>query len=140
LRTAGSALAISSKRSVDLFNAGAAEPQANRSMIGLAFYSALAVTIIRVGFGAFPLGSSLFAWSCLLSTRRLLTELGFVATMIGVALLVRVFGMLGDATVPENMRLVRAEIAILVIVTIDFLLEFGRRRQQLHTTGAEEAF
>lgn len=33
LRTPGSTLAISSKRSVDLFNAGAAEPAANRSVI-----------------------------------------------------------------------------------------------------------
>jgi predicted enzyme related to lactoylglutathione lyase len=33
LRGVGSALAISSKRSVDLFNAGAAEPRANRSVI-----------------------------------------------------------------------------------------------------------
>jgi uncharacterized glyoxalase superfamily protein PhnB len=33
LRTEGSTLAISSKRSVDLFNAGAAEPEANRSVI-----------------------------------------------------------------------------------------------------------
>ena len=33
LRGLGAALAISSKRSVDLFNAGAAEPRANRSVI-----------------------------------------------------------------------------------------------------------
>jgi predicted enzyme related to lactoylglutathione lyase len=33
LRGSGTALAISSKRSVDLFNAGAAEPSANRSVI-----------------------------------------------------------------------------------------------------------
>ena len=33
LRSSATALAISSKRSVDLFNAGAAEPAANRSVI-----------------------------------------------------------------------------------------------------------
>ncbi len=33
LKTVGATLAISSKRSVDLFNAGAAEPAANRSLI-----------------------------------------------------------------------------------------------------------
>jgi len=33
LKTVGATLAISSKRSVDLFNAGAAEPAANRSVI-----------------------------------------------------------------------------------------------------------
>jgi hypothetical protein len=59
--------------------------------------------------------------------------------MIGVALLVSVFGMLADGTVQENMRLVRAEIAILVIVSIGFLLQFGRRRQQLRTASTEEA-
>jgi hypothetical protein len=96
--------------------------------IGLAFNTPLAVTIVRVGFGALPLGCALFTLSCLLSKRRVLTGLGFVSTMIGAALAVRVFGMLADGTVAQNMKLVRAEIGLLVVMTVGILLELGRRR------------
>ncbi len=96
--------------------------------IGLAFNAPLAVTIIRVGLGAFPLGCALFTLSCILSKRRVLTGLGFVSTMIGAALVVRAFGMLADGTVAQNMKLVRAEIGLLVVMATGILLEFGRRR------------
>jgi len=103
--------------------------------IGLAFNAPLAVTIIRVGFGAFPLGCALFTLSCLLSKRRVLTGLGFVSTMIGAALVVRVFGMLADGTVAQSMKPVRAEIGILVVMAVGILLELGRRRAAtLHLT------
>ena len=75
-----------------------AHPVQTGATIGLAFNSALAITITRVGFGAFPLGCSIFTLSCLISKRRLLTGLGFVGTIIGVALAVRIFGMLADGT------------------------------------------
>lgn len=96
--------------------------------IGLAFNAPLAVTIIRVGFGAFPLGCALFTLACLISKRRVLTGLGFVSTMIGAALVVRVFGMLADGTVAQNMKLVRAETGILAVMAAGILLELGRRR------------
>jgi len=96
--------------------------------IGLAFNAPLAVTIIRVGFGAFPLGCALFTLSCLLSKGRVLTGLAFVSTMIGAALVVRVFGMLADGTVAQSMKLVRAEIGLLVVMAAGILLELGRRR------------
>ena len=96
--------------------------------IGLAFNAPLAVTIIRVGFGAFPLGCALFTLSCLLSKGRVLTGLAFVSTMIGAALVVRVFGMLADGTVAQSMKLVRAEIGLLVVMAAGIFLELGRRR------------
>jgi hypothetical protein len=110
---------IASRYLVDPVHAGAA--------VGLAFTTPLALTITRVGFGAFPLGCSLFTLSCLISTRRLLTGLGFVATMIGVALVVRIFGMLADGTVRENMRLVGAEVVLLAFLTVGFFIESARR-------------
>src|SRR5512137_1736188 len=91
-------------------------PVESGAEIGLAFTAPLAVTIIRVGFGAFPLGCALFTLSCLLSKRRVLTGLGFVSTMIGAAVVVRVLGMLTDGTVAQNMKLVRAEIGLLVVM------------------------
>jgi hypothetical protein len=112
-----------------------AHPVEAGATIGLAFHSALAVTIIRVGFGAFPLGCSIFTASCLVSERQRLTGLGFVATMIGVALAVRIFGMLADGTVRQSIGLVRAEVVLLVLVTIGAFIEFGwrRRKRQVDT-------
>jgi hypothetical protein len=96
--------------------------------IDLAFKSALAVTIVRVGFGAFPLGCSIFTLSCLVSKRRLLTGLEFVSTMVVVVLLVRIFGMLVDGTVSENMRLVGVELGLLALMIAGLVIELGRRR------------
>jgi hypothetical protein len=105
-----------------------AHPVQTGASIGLSFDSALAVTITRVGFGAFPLGCSIFTLWCLISTRRLLTGLGFVATMISVVLIVRIFGIMVDGTTRENMRLVSAEVGLLILFMIGLLIEFGRRR------------
>jgi hypothetical protein len=87
------------------------------------------MTIARVGFGAFPLACSLFTLSCLLSSRRLLTGLGFVATVMSAALVVRVFGMLADGTTKENMHLVVAELVFFVLMLAGILIERGRRQQ-----------
>src|SRR5437879_2202366 len=74
--------------------------------------SPLGVTIARVGFGAFPLGCAIFTFSCLVSSRRLLTGLAFVGNMMGLVLGVRILGILVDGTARENMRLVGAEILL----------------------------
>jgi hypothetical protein len=113
---------IASRYLADPIHAGGA--------VGLAFTTPLALTITRVGFGAFPLGCALFTLSCLISTRRLLTGLRFVAIMIGVALAVRVFGMLADGTVRENMRLVVAEVVLLALLTVGFFIESARRNHE----------
>jgi hypothetical protein len=97
--------------------------------IGLTFNTPLAITVMRVGFGAFPLACSIFILSCLVSTRRILTGLGFVALIMGVALIVRVFGMFADSSVRENMALVRAEAVMLVIFTVGVFVERARRHQ-----------
>jgi hypothetical protein len=108
-----------------------AHPVQTAATVGISLDSALAVTITRLGFGAFPLGCSIFTLTCLISTRRLLTGLGFVATMIGIALAVRIFGILVDGTARESMRLVGAEIVLLTFTIIGVFIEFGRRRYQL---------
>ena len=112
-----------------------AHPVQTGATIGLAFNSALAITITRVGFGAFPLGCSIFTLSCLISKRRLLTGLGFVGTIIGAALAVRIFGMLADGTTRENLGLVGAEVGVLVLILIGLFIELGRRRNQLNETA-----
>lgn len=103
--------------------------------VGISFNAPLGITILRIGFGAFPLGCALFTLSCLVSTRRVLTGLGFVANMIGVALVARVFGMLADGTVRESMQLVIAEVVLLAITFAGILMELSRRRSQVkHAT------
>src|SRR6267378_7363851 len=96
--------------------------------VGISFVTPLGMTIARVGFGAFPLACALFTFSCLISSRRLLTGLGFVATVMSAALVVRVFGMLADGTTKENMHLVIAELVFLVLMLVGVFIEMGRRR------------
>jgi hypothetical protein len=110
------------------------DPVHTGTAIGLAFEKPVAITITRVGFGAFPLACSLFTLSCLVSTRRVLTGLGFVAMLMAVALGVRVFGMLADGSVQESMKLVRAEAIMLVLFTVGIFIERGRRHQLKHAT------
>jgi hypothetical protein len=102
--------------------------------IGLAFNTPMAITVTRVGFGAFPLACSIFTLSCLISTRRILTGLGFVAMIMAVALIVRLSGMHVDGSVRENMGLVRAESIMLVVFIVGVFIERGRRNQLQQAT------
>ncbi len=54
--------------------------------------------------------------------------------MVGVALVVRVFGMLADGTVRESMGLVRAEAVMLAAFIVGVFIELGRRNQQRQMT------
>jgi hypothetical protein len=88
-----------------------------------------------VGLGGFPLACSLFTSFCLISPRRVTTGLAFVATLVAVVLVVRVFGVAVDGTVHESMRLVRAETILLALFTIGLFLDFAKRRRELkHAT------
>jgi hypothetical protein len=103
------------------------DPVGTGATIGLAFNKPLALTIARVGFGAFPLAASIFTFSCLISARRVLIGLGFVSIVMCVALIVRLFGMFADGTVHESMGLIRAESTMLIVFVAAILIE--RRRQ-----------
>jgi hypothetical protein len=105
-----------------------ANPIGSAAAQGIVLPPGMGVTIARVGLGGFPLGCAIFLVTCLLSKQRLLTGLTFVAILAGVVLAVRVFGMIADSTVQANLRLVRAEIGLLVITGIGLFLELRRRR------------
>ena len=107
------------------------KPAQAAAAVGISLNTPLAATILRIGFGAFPLGAALFTLWCLISSRRILTGLTFVGIMLGMALIVRVFGMLADGTVKESMALVRSEAILLIICGLGVALEFGRRRQRI---------
>jgi hypothetical protein len=62
-----------------------------------------------------------------LSERRVITGLTFVAIMISVVLAVRVFGMTADSTVQENLKLVNAEAGLLAVTGLGLFVELSRR-------------
>ncbi len=111
-------------------------PAEMAATVGIALNTPLAATILRIGFGAFPLGCALFTLSCLVSRRRLLIGLGFVATMMSVALAVRIFGIVVDGTARQSMPLVIAEVVLLAITLVGVAIETGRRRHHAqHVVG-----
>lgn len=104
-------------------------PAAAAGARGIVFVSGMGTTVGRVGFGAIPLACSLFLLACMFSERRLLTALAFVATLDFVVLAVRIFGMFADSSVQENIRLVRAEVLLLVLAGAGLLIERARSRR-----------
>src|SRR5437763_12300230 len=62
--------------------------------------SASAVTVVRVGFGGFPLGFAAALIGCLVSTRRLLIGTALVLAVVGGATVARVQGLFIDGATP----------------------------------------
>jgi len=104
------------------------DPVRAAASFNISLGSAAAVTSMRVGFGAFPVGFAIIVASCLVSTSRLLLGLYFVVTIIGVATAARVLGIVVDGAAPESVFLLRPEVALLGLSVIGVLLEAGRRR------------
>jgi fucose permease len=95
--------------------------------LGITLRSPSAVTIVRVGFGGFPLGFAAAVIGCLFSTRRLLTGTALVVAVVGGATIARIQGLLIDGATPYNLSLLRPEIAMLTLSALGAFLE--RRRQ-----------
>ena len=111
-----------------------ADPVRAAASFKISLGSAAAITSMRVGFGAFPLGFAVIVASCLVSTSRRLAGLYFVATIIGAATAARVMGIVVDGAAPESVLLLRPEVALLALSVIGVSLESGRRRHQLQHT------
>ena len=92
-----------------------------------------AVTIARVGLGGFPLGFAIALASCLTSPRRLLIGLWFVAAVVGGATVARVQGLILDGATPYNLRLLKPEVALMVLSSAAIVLE-RRRSRRSHTS------
>src|SRR5215467_12000029 len=107
-----------------------ADPISSAAAQGIVLPPGLGVTIARVGLGGFPLGCSIFLATCLLSQRRLITGLTFVAIMVSVVLAVRVFGMTADSTIQQNLHLVNAEVGLLLVTGLGLFIELSRRAHQ----------
>jgi len=89
----------------------------------------MAISRLRVAFGAFPLAFAVILLGCLVSTKRHLTGLVVLATMIGIVTAVRLAGIVIDGSAAEALKLLRVEAIVLTLSVIGILVELGRRRR-----------
>jgi len=102
---------------------------------GVVIASPTGMTVVRVGFGGFPLGFAVALVACLVSTERLLGGLYLLASVIGAATLARIQGLVLDGATPYNVGLLRPEIVLCVLSLVGIALERRRRRERLGATG-----
>lgn len=98
------------------------DPTSGSAARGMVLSSPLAITIARVGFGAFPLACAIVVAWCLVSVDRLRSGLWFVITVFSTVLIVRVVGALVDHSLSENIPLIVAEIVFLALTTTALVL------------------
>jgi fucose permease len=101
--------------------------------MGIALTTPTAITVVRVGFGGFPLGFAMALFACLIATRRLLTGVSLVAAVIGAATVARIQGLVLDGVTPYNLALLRPEVVLLALSLVAIVLE--RRRRQRGRAG-----
>jgi hypothetical protein len=107
-----------------------ADPAAAEGPQGIAFNSPGALTIGRVGFGAFPLGIAVIQLACLVSESRLLIGLRVLNTVAILVTAVRLLGLALDGPAEFTFKVLRPEIVLSVLSTVAVYLE-GRRRARL---------
>jgi fucose permease len=105
------------------------DPVGATAPLDIALQSSSAVTIVRVGFGGFPLGFAIALVGCLIAADRLLTGLALVLAVVGGATVARVQGLLLDGATPYNLGLLRPEIAMIALSLVGVVLERRRRRR-----------
>jgi fucose permease len=98
--------------------------------LDIALNSPSAVTIVRVGFGGFPLGFAVALFACLIATRRLLAGMLLVLAVVGAATIARVQGLLLDGATPYNLQLLRPELVMVALSVAGVALELGRRYRE----------
>ena len=103
------------------------DPVGAMQPLDIVLRSASAITIARVGFGGFPLGFAAALIGCLFGTRRLLTGMALVLAVVGGATVARVQGLVVDGATPDNLRLLRPEIAMVALSGLGAFLERRRR-------------
>ena len=97
---------------------------------GISFTRPIGITVGRIGFGAFPLGSAIATALCLISPRRLFTGLAFVTILLGVALIVRIFGIAVDHTLAESLRVTVAEVVLMTLSILGMVALSARQKLQ----------
>jgi len=107
-----------------------ADPVGTAAAFKISLGSAAAVTNMRVGFGALPLGFALITVGCLVSARRHVTGLWFVMTILGAATAGRILGIVVDGPAKESLMVLRPEVVLLTLSSVGLALELRRRRHR----------
>ena len=105
------------------------DPVAKAATDGITLGSAMAVSRMRVGFGAFPLAFAILLLTCLFSERRILAGLVGLSVVLGVVTVVRLSGIVLDGAAPEAVKLLRVELVVWSASLAGIALEFLRRRR-----------
>lgn len=104
-----------------------ADPQQFAQNHGMSLISPSGLTNYRAGNGGLFLASALMIFGCLISTRRHLVGLSFLATLMGVVLALRAVCALVDDTLEQESRLLIAEAVFVVLSGVGIALERARR-------------
>lgn len=110
------------------------DPIGSTRPLGIVLNSPTAVTVLRVGFGGFPLGIAIALVMSIQSKERLLTGLFLLASIAGAATATRLQGIVLDGATPYNLGLLRPEVALCVLSAVGIILE-RRRRGALATVS-----
>jgi Domain of unknown function (DUF4345) len=110
------------------------DPIGSTLPLGIVLNSPTAVTVVRVGFGGFPLGFAIALAGCLVSTKRLLGGLLLLVSVMAAATIARLQGIMLDGATPYNLVLLRPDMAFCVLSAVGIALE--RRRRPLATVAS----
>ena len=103
-------------------------PVSAAAAAGISFTSPGGVTIVRVGFAAFPLSFAIMAFASLVYARQRLYGLYMVLTVDSVVMAVRIFGMLAVHSM-DSAKLLAPEAVLLVLALAAIRLESTTGRQ-----------
>lgn len=106
-----------------------ADPVGRAATDDITLGSVMAVSRVRVGFGAFPLAIAVLLFACVASRKRTLHGLVAVAIVLGVATVVRGLGILIDGTAAEAVKLLRVEAIVWAVSVAGIGLEVARSRR-----------
>jgi hypothetical protein len=106
-------------------------PVENAGADAIVLGSVMAISRVRVAFGAFPLSLSLILLGSLLSRRRVLGGLAVLATTIAVVTAARLLGIVLDGPAEEAIRLLRVEAILLALSVAAIFLERARPAQDM---------
>ncbi len=87
-----------------------------------------AITIMRVSGGVF-LGIAAFLLVCIAAERRLLAGVAVLAVVSIAVTAVRLFGLAVDGPAPFTLRVLKPEIALVVLSALGFVFEMRRLRE-----------
>jgi hypothetical protein len=111
------------------------EPVASVAPQQIALGSPAALTVMRVSGGVF-LGIALVLLACVVSQKRLLVGVGTLMTIATTVTAVRLFGLAVDGPAPFTLKVLKPEIALVVLSTLAFIWQrrFENRATAMQTT------